>query len=114
MGSANSQGAYNKRELRNTHPFQQKSVLVEQGNKRYIQSSFRTDEKHYNHWRSQVESVGKSPYNSFLYIPQDMGYVRDNKMCGTGPGYAVVQIILFRQTIQNIPSSYLTKLAEEG
>jgi len=65
-------------------------VLVEQGDKHYIQSSFRMDEKHYNHWRSGVESVSKTPYNSFLYLPQDMGYVKNDKLCGNSVGYAVV------------------------
>lgn len=114
MGSSNSHSAYNKKQLRNTHPNQQKSVLVEQGDKHYIQSSFRMDEKHYNHWRSGVESVSKTPYNSFLYLPQDMGYVKNDKLCGNSVGYAVVQFISFRSTTLNIPFFFLTKQPEKN
>jgi hypothetical protein len=71
------------------------------------------NENHYNHWRSGVESVAKVPYNNFLYLPQDMGYVKNNKMCGSSAGYAVVQYVSFRSTTQNTPSFFPTKSAEE-
>ena len=114
MGATKSQNAYNKSQLRNTHPFQQKSVLVEQGNKRYIQSSFRMNENHYNHWRSGVESVAHSPYNQFLYVPQDMGYVKNDKLCGSSAGYAVVIFISFRSTTPSTPFCFLTRLVVGG
>ena len=58
-------------------------------------------------------AVSNNPYTSFLYVPHDMGYVKNDKMCGGSTGYAVVQFISFRQTILNILSSSPTKFLRE-
>lgn len=61
MGSEVSQTVeYKKEELKSTHPWQQKSWIVWQKEKKYIQSSYPIEESHYEQWRKNVEKLAGS------------------------------------------------------
>jgi hypothetical protein len=98
----------NKEELTNTHPFQQNSVIVEQANKRYIQSSFKVCKQEYEKWRKDVQTVSLEPHSQFAYLPTDLGYVENSGICSKN-GYAVVPSSLSRPTTPSTPSYSPTK-----
>lgn len=76
MGSEPSGPAeYQKQELKSVHPWQQKSWVVWEKHKNYIQTPFPIDKKRYDEWRSNVAKVASSPMKEFLYISDEMGYV---------------------------------------
>ena len=64
-------------------------------NKRYIQSSFPVEEKHYDQWRSSVQKALGSSHSDFSYLPTDMGFVPNEATLATD-GYAVVFSIKLR------------------
>ena len=90
-GEQSSSTVFSKEKVMNTHPFQQESIMVEQANRRYIQSSFKVPEVIYDTWKSNVERVSGNPHSQFAYLPVDMGYVPNKGGCGSSDnGYAVV------------------------
>lgn len=89
-GNENSQPVkYSKEELKNSHPWLQKSWIVKQEDKSYIQSSYPTEEKHYEEWRNNVKNISGMPNSAFLYLPTDMGYVANNE-ADAKDGYVIV------------------------
>lgn len=108
MGAGQNAGVLNKADISNTHPLLQKSAIVEQAGKRYIQSSFKCDQSVYNSWRADVGKVSADPHSAFAYLPTDVGFVENNESCSKG-GYSVVLPHLCRQTTPSTPSSSPTK-----
>ena len=100
MGNNYSGKVVGKQSINNSHPFQQGGVIVEQApnvdfektnlkNRRYIQNSFKMEEKDYDSWRSNVQKAVGTPYSNFAYLPTDMGFVPNDGTLASD-GYAVV------------------------
>lgn len=62
MGSEGSVPTPKNEEIKTTHPWQQKSKMVWQGDQEYIQSSFGTSEERYEDWRKNVARVASATH----------------------------------------------------
>ena len=87
--------------LKTCHPNMQDAVIVQQDGQRYIQNLQNMSKTEYDAWRATVGKVAGRSHSSFQYLPSYTGFVESQG----DKGYAVVLIVLSRQTTQTIPSS---------